>query len=344
MKIIASTNSRHHNTDIVEMTQHGIIKAAGFSCSYGSAWESQNGGRDVKVGTDIKFSGPNVATAISGTRHTEGGIMNAFSRADCIPPEATGPTVVSSDALRNGAHRNQSSSGGHNGRAELLPKRQRQFLLDRQYTAIPVEDTAPVDTQVAKLINAHHAHAIWPADWIRNVERHLLQSPLSLVISVTHRTASTWPAAIHLHSQTEDGEEDREISQTPPAVHVLLRLSSTFSLPFIELSLLSILDLFRRSKEPVAPGKLCPFQLLDFIAREALAAHGPNQVGGQERECNCIKYQTYLTPPFCREHVRHPFRTRDQLSADSLIPSNAGLSGYLVYSQYPTPQPGERVS
>ncbi len=56
MKILASTNSRHHNTFIVEMTQDEIIKAAGFSCSYDSAWEAQNGGRDVKVGTEIKVS------------------------------------------------------------------------------------------------------------------------------------------------------------------------------------------------------------------------------------------------------------------------------------------------
>lgn len=56
MKILASTNSRHLNTFIVEMTQDEIIQAAGFSSSYDSAWEAHNGGRDVKVGTEIKVS------------------------------------------------------------------------------------------------------------------------------------------------------------------------------------------------------------------------------------------------------------------------------------------------
>lgn len=54
MKIIASTNHPHRNTFIVEMAEDEIIKAAGFSCSYDSAWEARNGGRSVKVGTEIK--------------------------------------------------------------------------------------------------------------------------------------------------------------------------------------------------------------------------------------------------------------------------------------------------
>lgn len=56
MKIIASTNSPHRNKFIVEMDEDEIIKAAGFSCSYDSAWEAHNGGRAVKVGTEIKVS------------------------------------------------------------------------------------------------------------------------------------------------------------------------------------------------------------------------------------------------------------------------------------------------
>lgn len=56
MKIIASTNHPHRNTFIVEMTEDEIIKAAGFSCSYDSAWEARNGGRSVKVGTEINVA------------------------------------------------------------------------------------------------------------------------------------------------------------------------------------------------------------------------------------------------------------------------------------------------
>jgi hypothetical protein len=51
MKVIAAAGRERF---IVEMTQDEIVKAAGFSSAYGGDWEKRNGGRDVKVGTEVK--------------------------------------------------------------------------------------------------------------------------------------------------------------------------------------------------------------------------------------------------------------------------------------------------
>lgn len=50
MKIIAAAGRERF---IVEMTQDEIIKAAGFSSEYDSAWQQHNNAREVKVGTEI---------------------------------------------------------------------------------------------------------------------------------------------------------------------------------------------------------------------------------------------------------------------------------------------------
>lgn len=50
MKILAAAGRERF---IVEMTQDEIIKAAGFSSEYDSAWQQHNNARDVKVGTEI---------------------------------------------------------------------------------------------------------------------------------------------------------------------------------------------------------------------------------------------------------------------------------------------------
>ncbi|EUB97244.1 hypothetical protein PMI07_000820 [Rhizobium sp. CF080] len=51
MKIIAAAGRERF---VVEISQEEIIKAAGFTSSYDEAWTRLNGGRDIKVGTEIK--------------------------------------------------------------------------------------------------------------------------------------------------------------------------------------------------------------------------------------------------------------------------------------------------
>lgn len=53
MKVVAAVSK---NTFLVEMHEDEIVKATGFSTTYNTAWEKHNGGRDVKVGTEIKVS------------------------------------------------------------------------------------------------------------------------------------------------------------------------------------------------------------------------------------------------------------------------------------------------
>lgn len=51
MKIIAAAGRERF---IVEMTQDEIVKAAGFGGEWETEWQKTNGGREVKVGTEIK--------------------------------------------------------------------------------------------------------------------------------------------------------------------------------------------------------------------------------------------------------------------------------------------------
>lgn len=53
MKIIAAAT---RDTFIVEMTEAEVVRAAGFSSTYSDAWEKQNGGRALKVGTIINVN------------------------------------------------------------------------------------------------------------------------------------------------------------------------------------------------------------------------------------------------------------------------------------------------
>lgn len=57
MKILASTNSVHNNTFIVEMTAHEIALAAGFTGTYDNEWQACNRGKREPIpGTEIKVS------------------------------------------------------------------------------------------------------------------------------------------------------------------------------------------------------------------------------------------------------------------------------------------------